>query len=207
MKKTELINIGGLAFTIDDDAFQELSNYLGAIENHFRNSDEEREIVNDIELRIGELFLERLTPAKQVVNIADVLHVIETMGNVEQIINTETVMDEETYSDYSYNDTPRKSYRRMYRDPDNRVLGGVCGGLGAYTGLDPIIFRLAFALALLAYGTGTLVYILMWIIIPEAKTTAQKLEMQGKKVDVSSIENAVKNEVERVKRSWKNKRK
>ena len=70
--------------------------------------------------------------------------------------------------------------RRLYRDADSRVLGGVCSGMGAYFNIDVVIFRILFVLSVFMGGAGVLIYIILWIVVPKAKTTAQKLEMKGK---------------------------
>ncbi|MCL6524467.1 MAG: PspC domain-containing protein [Thermoflavifilum sp.] len=91
---------------------------------------------------------------------------------------------------------PRK---RLYRDPDDKILGGVCGGLGAYFDVDPVIFRLIFALLLFGAGTGVLLYLVLWIAVPKARTAAEKLEMRGERVDLQNITQAVKEELSGVK--------
>ena len=91
----------------------------------------------------------------------------------------------------------------MYRDPDTRILGGVCGGMGAYWHIDPIIVRVLFLIALFGFGIGFLLYILLWIVIPVAKTTAQKLEMRGEPVTVENIKRFVREEFGNVKKSMK----
>jgi len=90
-------------------------------------------------------------------------------------------------------------YKRMYRDQDNRILGGVCSGMGAYFRIDPIILRIIFVVAVLGFASGLIIYLILWVVIPEAKTTAQKLEMRGEPVNVSNIGKTVKEEFNRVK--------
>ncbi len=92
--------------------------------------------------------------------------------------------------------------RRIYRDPDDRMIGGVCAGLAAYTNIDPVIMRLIFVV-LLFMGIGALAYIILWIVVPEARTTAQKLEMRGDSVNASNIGNFFKDEFESVKKSFR----
>ena len=89
----------------------------------------------------------------------------------------------------------------MYRDPDSRVIGGVCSGLSAYFGIDPVFLRLIFLIAFFGFGVGLLIYLILWIVLPEARTTAQKLEMRGEKVNVSNIGNFVKDEFNNMKRN------
>ena len=100
---------------------------------------------------------------------------------------------------FNYNTT-----KRLYRDSDNRVLGGVCGGLGAYLNTNTIIIRIIFILlAFPGMGSGIIIYLILWIVIPEATTTAQKLEMRGEPITLENIKKAVRDEFENVKRNMK----
>ncbi len=100
----------------------------------------------------------------------------------------------------------RSGPKRIYRDPDDRMIGGVCGGLAAYTNIDPVIMRLIFVV-LLFMGIGALAYIILWIVVPEARTTAQKLEMRGDSVNTSNIGNFFRDEFESVRKSFRRKKK
>jgi phage shock protein C len=91
----------------------------------------------------------------------------------------------------------------MYRDPDNRVIGGVCSGMGAYWNIDPVILRIIFIALILAGGVGVMVYLILYIVLPEAKTTAQKIEMKGEPVNIHNIKEAVKNEFDSVRKNMK----
>ena len=195
MKRTLSINLSGSVFNIDDDAYRLLSDYLNLIEKHFGSEEESKEILSDIEARIAELFKERITDYKQVIIISDVEEIIEIMGQPEEIIDpgdSDQYRGRERYGP--------SGYRRMYRDPDNRILGGVCAGMGAYWGTDPLIIRIIFIIATLIFLSGTIIYLILWIVLPEAKTTAQKLEMRGEPVTISNIGKAVKKEFETIKK-------
>ena len=91
----------------------------------------------------------------------------------------------------------------MYRDPDNRVIGGVCSGMGAYWNIDPVIVRIIFIALTLAGGIGVMVYLILYIVLPEAKTTAQKIEMKGEPVNIHNIKEAVKKEFDSVRKNMK----
>jgi len=197
MKKTFSVNLGNQVYYIDDDAYQRLQEYLNRIEGYFSDQKEREEIMNDIELRISELFNERLGAGKQVITLKDVETMIAVMGDPRVISGK----DEEP----RFSRERRTGPRRIYRDPDDRVIGGVCSGLGAYLGLDPVIVRILFVLFLI-FGIGFLVYIILWIVVPEARTTAQKLEMRGDSVNVSNIGNFFSDEFENVKRSFRGKK-
>jgi phage shock protein PspC (stress-responsive transcriptional regulator) len=194
MKKTFSVNLGNRVYNIDEDAYLTLSAYLERIEGHFSDLKEREDIINDIELRISELFAERLGVNKQVVTITDVNEVIRIMGDPREISGSQ----EEPRSTWE----KRSGTKRIYRDPDDRMIGGVCGGLAAYTNIDPVIMRLIFVV-LLFMGIGALAYIILWIVVPEARTTAQKLEMRGDSVNTSNIGNFFRDEFESVKKSFR----
>jgi len=199
MKKTFTINISGIIFHIDEDAFDKLSNYLETIKGFFTNSEGREEIISDIESRIAEMLQAKITGGKQVITIEDIDEVIAVMGEPEQI---GAANGAETKSAKPKEET--RSHKRLYRDPDNKVLGGVCGGIGAYFNFDPVWIRVAFVVALFLFGSGPLLYIILWIIIPEAVTTAEKLEMRGEPVNVSNIEKTIQEEISGLKDRLKN---
>lgn len=199
MRPTIKINISGVIFHIDEDAYASLREYLTEINTHFAGQAEGKEIIDDIETRIAELLQARISDQKQVITLDDIREVVSILGEPEDIFEA-TEPENETGPETRVDAGPR----RLYRDPDNSVLGGVCGGLGAYFGIDPVWLRLAFALMLILHGFGLLVYIILWIVIPKARTTAQKLEMRGEAVTVTNIERTVREEYGRVKEGVKN---
>lgn len=189
MKKTINVNIGGFVFHLDEDAYEKMQTYLQTLKSYFGNSEGNEEIMEDIQSRIAEIFRDRLDKVREVVSMADVDHMIGIMGKPEEYLDE--VSNEKTNDD----DQSETKVKRLYRDPDNKVLGGVCGGLGAYFGIDPVIFRVLFAIVFFVWGSGFLVYLVLWIAMPKAKTTSEKLQMKGSKVNISSIEKSVKNEI------------
>ena len=196
MKKTFTINISGTVFHIEEDAYEGLQKYLVNLKNHFGNNEEGQEIISDIEARIAEIFSEKSNDEKKIVTIDMVNKIIEIMGTPEDFAEEEG--DEESSTVES------KRKRRLYRDPDHRVLGGVCGGLSAYFNMDPVILRIIFAVVILATsGAGLLAYLILWIAVPKAKNTAQRLEMRGQEATVKNIEKSIKEEVAEVKESYK----
>lgn len=201
MKRTFTINLGNLVYHIDDDAYDLLKNYLRQIEQTLSNEADRKEIMADIEFRISELFSSRIQDYKQVVTLEDVKQIIEILGDASEFSDDET--SESTSGNSNKAKTSYSSSKRLYRDPDNRSLGGVCGGLGAYTNTDPVIFRILFVAVFLIGGAGGLVYLIMWIVIPEARTTAQRLEMRGEAVTLENIKRAVREEFENVKSKMK----
>jgi len=196
MKKTFTINISGTVFHIEEDAYEILQQYLINLKNHFGTDEEGREIIADIEARIAELFSSKATEEKKVITVEWVNQVIETMGTPEDFAEEEG--EEESIA------SEAKRKRRLYRDPDHRVLGGVCGGLGAYFNMDPVVLRIIFAvLFLLTSGAALLAYLILWIAVPKAINTTQRLEMRGQEATVKNIEKSIKEEVKEVKESYK----
>lgn len=198
MNKTVSINIGGFIFHIEEEAYAKLGKYLDTIRSYFTDGEGRDEIMGDIESRIAEMFSARVGNHKQVVTIKDVDEVIAVMGQPEAFIDGD---EEEAAQKQYYRRTHTKS-KRIFRDPDNQVAAGVCGGLGAYFNIDPIWFRIAFLMAVIFAGTGVLLYIILWLVIPEAKTTAEKLEMRGENVTVENIERTIKEEMDTLKQKF-----
>jgi phage shock protein C len=197
MKKTLSINIRGIVFNIDEDAYQKLNNYLSTIYRHYKNQPGCDEIVSDIENRVVELFQERLTQNKQVITNADVDEVIAILGRPSDF-------DRELEDDTPPPPGQKRTHgpKRLYRDPENRAIGGVCSGLGAYFNVDPVWFRLAFVLAVIFAGTGILLYLILWIILPPARTVSERLEMRGEKINIDNIEKSVREEMNNVKEKF-----
>lgn len=198
MNKTVNINLGGLFFHIDEDAFQKLTRYFEAIKQSLSNTSGQDEIINDIEMRIGELISEKHINDKQVISLKEVEDVIAIMGQPED------------YRIDSDEPTPKLEYiseekisRKLYRDTENGIVGGVLAGLGHYFGIDKVWLRAFLLLLVLAWGTGVLAYIILWIVMPEAKTTSEKLEMRGEPVTISTIEKKVREEIEALSEKYK----
>lgn len=198
MNKTVTINLGGIIFHIEEDAYETLSSYLSAIKGYFKNSDGRDEIMADIENRIAEMLNVKVSKGKQAVLMSDVTEVIAVMGKPEEFAG-ESSFEEKKHENPS-REAPGYKRKRIFRDADNRILGGVCSGLGHYFGFDPLWLRLAWVLLIFLAGTGFLLYIILWIIIPKAKTVAEKLEMQGEPVTAESIGKKIEEEMEEVKK-------
>jgi phage shock protein PspC (stress-responsive transcriptional regulator) len=201
MNKIITINISGIVFSIDEQAYDMLRAYIERLRVHFSTTDGGNEIINDIEGRIAELLQSRLVNGKQFIADIDVQEVMAVMGDPSQMDT-----DEQTTAgnSRSQSNTTYTAEKRLFRNPDDRILGGVCSGLGAYFGIEQVWIRLAFAFAFFFAGSGLLLYIILWIVIPEAKTTADKLQMRGERVDISNIEKKIKDEFKTVEESLKN---
>lgn len=205
MKKTLTVNLGGTVYHIDEDAYNLLDNYLNNIRLHFRKQQGAEEIVNDMENRIAELFSEKVTLSKQVITISDVEEVISRMGKPEDF------EDNSEYNEFQNNsqqignsgsdafNQSGTAYRRLYRDPDEKMLGGVAAGLAAYLGWDITLVRILMViLVFIPYCPAIIFYLIAWIVIPEARTAAEKLSMRGQAVTVENIGKTVTDGFERV---------
>jgi phage shock protein PspC (stress-responsive transcriptional regulator) len=267
MKKNISINISGIIFHIEEDGYESLRKYLDSINQYFGSFEDSSEILADIENRIAEIFLSKLSEGKQVISLEDVQSLKATMGNVsdfkaaeEQEVGNEQAKSENYRQPSPIADTPPIANKRLFRDAKRKILGGVCAGLGHYFNIDPVWPRVLFALlALGSYGglvivyilcwiaippsdelteeatikkmyrdqekkvlggvasgvaaffgtdvtvirilfillsfvggLGLLLYIILWIALPEAKTITEKMEMQGEPVTLSNIESSVK---------------
>ena len=200
MKKTVTINLGGIVFNIDDDACDRLSQYLSDLESRF-SAEERQEILRDIESRMAELLTFKLQN-RNVVEINDVEEVIEVIGRPEQFDdeNTEETTTTNTASNnFSSNQTKKsRTLRKLYRNSNDRIVGGVASGVAAYFDIDPAIVRILFViLALASLGWGILIYLILLIAMPEAKTKAQFLEMQGVEPTLENINNFHQEPVDR----------
>lgn len=181
MNKTVTINIAGLVYHIDEDAYNRLDSYLNAVRNSIQQEGKD-EIIADIEARIAELFSEKIDPQTGVIRMQNVDEIINILGKPEDYII------EDEYANQMQTETNQKQAKKMYRDGGKRILGGVCSGFGHYFNIDPVWIRLVFVLLLLIYGSGVLLYCILWIIIPKARTVADYLEMKGEPVNISNIE-------------------
>jgi phage shock protein PspC (stress-responsive transcriptional regulator) len=194
MKKTIAVNIAGLVFNIEEKAYETLQIYLDEIKHILALDEGLDEILQDIEARIAELFHGKLSEFKQVITFADVTEVMEMMGDPSQY-----QLDDETgdSNEKQVDETIYLEQKRLFRDEDDGIVGGVAAGLAHYFGVDPVVVRIIFVLMLVLGGSGVLLYLILWVVIPSAKTTAQKLQMRGQPVNIDNIKeyvNTVKNE-------------
>lgn len=203
MNRTITMNLSGIIFHIEEDAYDVLNRYLSTIRSYFKDSEGRDEIMNDIESRIAEMLQEKVSQTKQAVLMADVEGIIIIMGKPEEFASENDNTPGNQNSQESDTASTRSGRRRVFRDGDEKLLGGVCSGIANYFNFDPIWLRAAFAISFFFFGTGFLLYLILWIIIPEAKTTAEKLEMRGEKVDVNNISKAVNEEFDDFKKKMK----
>ncbi len=201
MKKTLTVNLGGTVYHIDEDAYRLLDNYLNNLHAYFRRQEEGQEIVWDMEGRIAEIFSEKLADSRaQVITIADVEEVIARMGQPEELAGEQARQEERGHSrQTSGASASGGTTRRLYRNPDDKILGGVISGIAAYFGWDPTMLRIIILLIMLfSAGTSTLIYLVLWIIVPQANTAEEKLHMRGEDITVENIGKTVTDGFEKV---------
>jgi phage shock protein PspC (stress-responsive transcriptional regulator) len=202
MNKTVNINLAGIFFHIDEDAYLKLSRYLEAIKRSFTDSQGRSEIISDIEARIAELFSERIQNEKQVVGVKLVDEVITIMGQPEDYLVDDEIFEDEPQPRQSYSSRPTK---KLFRDTDNSYIGGVAAGLSHYFGIDTIWMRLLWILLTIGSGgTFILIYLIFWALVPEAFTTAEKLTMTGDPVNITNIEKKIKDGIDTVSEKVRN---
>ncbi|MBK9224119.1 MAG: PspC domain-containing protein [Flavobacterium sp.] len=199
MNKTVNINLGGMFFHIDEDAYQKLSRYFDAIKRSLSDSNGQDEIIKDIEMRIAELVSEKHTNEKQVINLRELDEIIAVMGQPEDY-RIDPDGDETQKSNFN---TTNRVHKKLYRDKDKGSIAGVCTGLGHYFGIDAVWIKILF-LILASTSFGIIAYIILWIVMPEAVTTSEKLEMTGEPITISNIEKKVREEFENVSDKFKN---
>lgn len=193
MKKTIPTTLAKILFYIEEDAYIRLSNYLDSVKLHFSSYPDHVEIIADIENRIAEQFLENQNK-NNVVTIEDVEKLIVSMGNVEDFNDEESP---------SKNSNIKKEYtgKKLFRNPDDVMIAGVASGLGAYLGIDTSIMRIIFVLVVFLGGSGVLIYIILWLVVPEAKTSTEKLQMRGEPVTLESVSELLKEKANEVKKN------
>ena len=191
MNKTININLGGLFFHIDETAYQKLNRYLNSIRKSLSDDPQGKdEIIKDIEMRISELLTDRIVDTRQVISESDIDEIVNIMGQPEDYN-----VDEEIFNDNTTYTKRKRATKKLYRDGDDKFIGGVASGTGHYIGIEPIWARIIWLLIIFApAGFGLIPYIILWILLPEAKTTAEKLEMEGESVNIDNIEKKIREE-------------
>ena len=216
MDKTHNISLGGFAFAIDDAAYNILKRYLSDIRHSLHNTEGVDEIIADVEFRMAELLRQRMS-SREVVNRDDVDHLISVMGKPEDFYTEEFLEEEERGEEagaragQTYSARYEKTGKKLFRDPDNKMLGGVCSGLAHYFGIDATWMRLIVLvlpfldMVFLGISTSFVVvtYFVLWLVVPEAKTTSDKLQMRGEPVNFDSIKDFFGNSPETVRNNLK----
>ena len=200
MKKTITVNLSGMVFTLDDDAYEALQGYLDAIKDYFQKKGDE-EVIKDIETSIAEKFSAKITKSKEVISKKDVDELIKVLGTVDDIIEEDTQGRDGREEQDGAGEGEKKYHtgKRLYRNTDDAVIAGVASGLAAFFGIDPILVRLIFALTVFFGGTGILLYLILWLVMPPAKSSVEKLEMRGEPVTLEAIEEVAKRKSKRLR--------
>ena len=198
MNKILNINLGGMPFTIDIDAYTHLEKYLGTIRRHFSDSESCDEIIHDIEVRMGELFQESMK-GSSIISNKELDGVIKIMGTPEdfgaEAMEDDDIPTEESRESYTARDQKKTSGKRLFRDGDDKIVGGLCSGIAAYFGInDPLWIRIAFVILLFS-GIPALIYVLLWVIVPVARTSSEKLAMRGENINISNIAKTIEEEI------------
>lgn len=206
MKRTETANIGGSPFILDDDAYVHLESYLSALRSHYSETEDSEEILSDIEIRISELLLsfglkEKVVSKHHIEEVREILGEPELiMGESDEASDHQKKTTSSSHSDYAF------MKKQIFRDPEDRLLGGVCAGIGHFFGIKAIWVRLITLILMFFFGLSIFVYIILWIIIPPAKTSVERSQMRGEPFTLESIEREVRDEWNDLKRSFKKKR-
>jgi len=203
MNKTVSCNISGIIFNLEENAYNALSKYLADLKSHLKNTEGGEEIYGDIELRIAELFSQKLGVTKQVILESDVDEIIEVLGKPEDYIDGDETT-EKTHADEQKHESTQ-SQKVFMRDPDNGMIGGVCTGISAYFGIDLTVVRGLFVFMFFITGFGLGLYIILWIIAPKAVSSADKLRMRGETITVDNIKKEVQDAAYRVEKYSKSK--
>ena len=193
MKKNITINLFGSLYAIDEDAYELLNQYQNNMRRYFSRKEGGEEIAEDIERRIAELFDELKASGVEAITIEHVRDIISRIGNPEEMDGTET----EATADET-DDAPKESerkenvHKKLFRNPDDKMLGGVTSGLACYFGIDPLWLRLLMILfAWFSFGTTIIIYLILWVIVPEAWTPEDRLRMQGRPVNMENLRDEI----------------
>lgn len=184
MQKIANINLGGMVFQIEEQAFEKLQNYLKTVKKSFQNQENGKEIAQDIEQRMAEMLNDKIDKRFDCVQILHINEVIQIMGNPSQF--GDLPVSENPYEKAE----PKAVFahqKKFFRDTDSRILGGVSGGIAAYFGIASWIIRLVFLISIFFGGLGFIFYILLWIAVPKAKNASDKLAMKGEPATIESI--------------------
>jgi phage shock protein PspC (stress-responsive transcriptional regulator) len=194
MKKTVSVNIKGMNFLIEEDAYELLQSYMNRLTHSLRNEKGSKEIVEDIEFRIAELCSNYLSEKKQVIEKEDIENIVKTLGEPEDYVEDSENQEEKTTSNPGSTEpkqTNINSEKRLYRDLENARIAGVCGGISNYFGIDVVIIRAIFLLVFLFAGFGFPIYIILWILLPKATTSVDRLRMYGRPITAENIKEEV----------------
>jgi len=196
MNRAITITLSGVIFQIEESAYEKLNEYLNAVRDHLAGELGRDEIMSDIETNIAEKFTAKIDMGQKVIILSDINNLIAVMGHPDVFDDRDT---DKADDGAAVSKTGKNEIKKLYRSSDDVIIGGVCAGLAAYFGWDPVIIRLIFVFSVLLGGAGIILYILLWIIVPKAKTASQRIEMQGQPVTLAALQKAVKKSVAKIK--------
>ncbi|GHV64938.1 hypothetical protein FACS1894199_04390 [Bacteroidia bacterium] len=197
MKNVIKVSIGNIAFTLEEEAYKALSDYLKEVQEHYKSHTNGNEIIEGIEERIADLLSERVQ-VEAVVSVSVINDIIHVLGRTDDI-------DQETENEAGDSEKSEKKTRKLYRNPDDKIIGGVLGGIAVYLKIDATFLRIGYVLVTIfswsfikihhfPFGFFfsipflVLLYILLWLIIPKAKTVKQRCAMHGESLNIENIE-------------------
>lgn len=198
MKKTTNAHIGGRVFTFEEDAYRELTAYLDAVKKNLGRNPDKEEILADIESAVAERLAEKTGAYKQVVTAEDIDALKQTMGSAEAFGEDES----HGADDQSAEDDHEES-KKLYRNPDDMMIAGVASGIATYFGIDTVVVRILFIIATIFWGWGIILYIILWIVMPEARSVSDKLRMRGRPITIEKIEEYAATMADKTKRETK----
>lgn len=177
MKRTISVSLGGRTFVLETDAYADLKNYLDQIGRNIRDLNDRQEVLMDIEQRIGEYFWEWRGARGMVIRLEDVQRVKSIIGN-----------GDEPYAESAdYNEPRRRQYRKLYRDGQDKVIGGVCSGIAYFFNVSPVLMRILFGICLIFAFSSFWIYLVLWIALPMARTRRERLEMKGLPITAENL--------------------
>ena len=181
MKKTINVAIGGCSFTIDEDAYNTLNDYLERFKAALDSTSSSTQVIDELEIRIADMLKGKLG-GRQVVDLAMTQDVIGRLGYPEgyREADDQTGRQEAPKDEYHYSGTDgEKPVRKLFRDPDGKRIAGVCSGIALFLGVDVTLIRVIFLVAFICGSAGFWIYLVIWIAAPEARTAAEKCELRG----------------------------
>jgi hypothetical protein len=198
MNKTVSIHLQGVPFIFEEQAYDRLNAYLQQLKQVLQKEEGSDEIIQDIELRMVELIQQQLTPFKQVVELSVIEQIIIKLGQPEDFSDDTTASSETT--SIEQDDSVEK---RLFRDGDRAMIGGVCAGVAAYFNVDVVIIRAIYIFTFLTFGIGFLLYLVLWALVPIAKTSSDKLRMKGQHVNIENMKSELEDAANRIKKGAK----
>lgn len=181
MKKTISIHLMGTNFLVEEDAYELVRDYLDRLNSSLRDPDDRKEIIEDVELRIAELATACINEKKQIVSLEEMQEILNTLGQPEEFL------DEDERAEPIGPDHAARGERRLFRDTDNGVIAGICAGLSAYFKIDVAMLRVIFIILLFAGGFIIPLYIIMWLVVPKAKSKLERLQMHGRPINLETL--------------------